>query len=191
MLTVNNINRRDLIVLTLILFAAGLMRFGQAGIVEFFHDDAMLSSLAQDMVAGKNFPFTGINSSVGIPNPPTSVYMMALPFLLNSNPMTAILFVMGLNVIGVGLLWLIAHRYFGKTIALISGFAYALNPWAILYSRKIWAQDFHTPIILLGIFLGLYGFWEATKRNELNNHSRWLNSHEWAQILCLPILLFG
>lgn len=191
MLTVNKINRRDIIILMLILFVAALMRFGQAGIVEFFHDEAMLSSLAQDMVSGRSFPFTGINSSVGIPNPPTSVYVMAFPFLVNSNPMTAIFFIMGLNVIGVGLLWLIAHRYFGKTIALVAGFAYGLNPWAILYSRKIWAQDFHTPFILLGLFLGLYGFWEAKKRTEIEHSSRWLNSYEWAQALSLPILLFA
>jgi hypothetical protein len=191
MLKINKISRRDLMILILILFVAALMRFGQAGIVEFFHDDAMLSSLAQDMVAGKDFPFTGINSSVGIPNPPTSVYVMALPFSIDSNPITAIVFIMGLNVIGVGLLWLIAHRYFGKTAALVAGFAYAINPWAVLYSRKIWAQDFHTPIILLGLFLGLYGFWEAAKRSEMTYHSRWLKPHEWAQALCLPILLFG
>ena len=117
MLTITPIQRRDWLVLLLILFVAGLMRFGNAGVVEFFHDDAMLSTLAQEMVAGERFPLTGINSSVGIPNPPTSVYVMTIPFVVNSNPMTAIYFIMGLNVIGVGLLWLIAHRYFGRTIA--------------------------------------------------------------------------
>ncbi|MGB7340346.1 MAG: hypothetical protein WBC91_15725 [Phototrophicaceae bacterium] len=187
MLTITLIKRRDWIVLLLILIVASLMRFGNAGIVEFFHDDAMLSSLAQRMVAGDYFPVTGINSSVGIPNPPTSVYVMGIPFLFNSNPMTAIYFVMGLNVVGVGLLWIIAHRYFGRTIALIAGLAYAMSPWAVLYSRKIWAQDFHTPFVLLGILLGLYGFWEFNK----SERSRWLNRHEWAQVWTMPILLFG
>jgi hypothetical protein len=185
--TINKINRRDLLILLLILFVAAVMRFGQAGIVEFFHDDAMLSSLAQEMAAAQSFPFTGINSSTGIPNPPTSVYVMAIPFFINSNPMTAIYFVMALNVIGVGLLWFIAHRYMGRNVALVAGLAYALSPWAVLYSRKIWAQEFHTPFILLGILLGLYGFWEASTENR----SKWLNSHEWAQIFCLPVLLFA
>src|SRR5688572_4051275 len=109
MLTINKVTRRDCVVLLLILFIAVLMRFSQPDIVEFFHDDAMLSTLAQEMAAGERFPVTGINSSVGIPNPPPSVYVMALPFAINSNPMFAIYFVMGLNVISVGLLWLIAH----------------------------------------------------------------------------------
>lgn len=191
MLTINPIKRRDWVVLLLILFVASLMRFGNTSIVEFFHDDAMLSTLAQEMVAGERFPVTGINSSVGIPNPPISVYVMAIPFLVNSNPMIAIYFVMGLNVIGVGLLWLIAHRYFGRTAALMAGLAYALSPWATLYSRKIWAQDFHTPFVLLGILLGLYGFWEATKHSEIEVKSKWLTSHEWAQAWTLPVLLFA
>jgi hypothetical protein len=184
---INKINRRDLLVLLLILFVAAVMRFGQAGLVEFFHDDAMLSSLAQEMAAGQNFPLRGINSSTGIPNPPTSVYVMAIPFFINSNPMTAIYFVMGINVIGVGLLWLIAHRYLGRNVALAAGLAYALSPWAVLFSRKIWAQEFHSPFILLAVLLGLYGFWEASSENR----SQWLKSQEWAQVFCLPVLLFA
>src|SRR5688500_7478994 len=121
MLTINRVTRRDCIVLVLILFVAALMRFSQPGIVEFFHDDAMLSTLAQEMTAGERFPVTGINSSVGIPNPPPSVYVIALPFAINSNPMFAIYFVMMLNVFGVSLLWLMAHRYFGRTVALVAG----------------------------------------------------------------------
>ncbi|MCA9913388.1 MAG: glycosyltransferase family 39 protein, partial [Anaerolineae bacterium] len=191
MLTINPIKQRDWLLLALVLLCAAVVRFGQPGIVEFFHDDAMLSTLAQNMAAGEYFPVTGINSSVGIPNPPTSVYVMALPFFFDSNPMTAILFVMGLNVLGVGILWLIAQRYFGRTVALVAGLSYALSPWAALYSRKIWAQDFHTPFVLLGILLGLYGFWEAQRRSE-TEHPRWrLSSHEWAQIFTLPVLLFA
>lgn len=189
MLEITVIKRRDWLVLLLILFVAALMRFGQAGIVEFFHDDAMLSSLAQEMAAGERFALTGINSSVGIPNPPTSVYVMAIPFFFDSNPMIAIYFVMTLNVIGVGLLWLIAHRYFGRTVALAAGLAYALSPWATLYSRKIWAQDFHTPFVLLGILLGLYGFWEIKQQQA--GVQRWLSTYEWAQAFALPILLFA
>ena len=187
MLSITSVNRRDWIVLCLVLFTASVMRFGNPGIVEFFHDGAMLSTLAQEMASGKRFPVTGINSSVGIPNPPTSVYVMAIPFFFDSNPMTAIYFVMVLNVIGVGLLWWLAHRYFGRTIALVAGLTYALSPWAILYSRKIWAQDFHTPFVLFGILLGLYGFWEINREH----HPKWLSRHEWSQAWTLPVLLFA
>lgn len=184
------IKQRDWLLLLIIVFVAALMRFGQAGIVEFFHDDAMLSSLAQSMVAGEALHLTGINSSVGIPNPPQSVYVMLLPFAINSNPMTAIYIVMGLNVVGVALLWLFVHRYFGRTIALIAGLSYAISPWAVLYSRKIWAQDYHTPFVLLGILLAVYGFWEAQKQGE-ETKSYWRSSHFWAQVFALPVFLFA
>jgi hypothetical protein len=185
-ITIHPIKRRDWLTLVLILFVAALMRFSDPGVVEFFHDDAMLSTLAQDMVSGGRFPLTGINSSVGIPNPPTSVYMMAIPFALDSNPATAIFFVMLLNTAGVGILWLFVHRYFGKQVALIAGLAYALNPWAVLFSRKIWAQELHTPLILLGFLLAIYGLFELVPNNR-----RRLSRYEWAQMLSLPVICFA
>ncbi len=154
---------------------------GRGDVVEYFHDDAMLATLALEMAAGGRFPLTGILSSTGIPNPPTSVYLMALPFSLSSDPHFAVYFIMLLNVLGVGLLWLLAHRYFGARIAWIAGLLYAINPWAVLFSRKIWAQDFHTPLILLGLLLLLYGFWEERRG--------WFSIA--AQSLSLPLLLFA
>ncbi len=176
MFTINPITRRDGLALLLILLVAALLRLDQAGVVEFRHDEAMLSLLAQDMAEGKTFPLTGIPSSVGIPNPPASVYMVAVPYALGADPQAATLFIAAFNVIGVGLLWLIAHRYFSRTAALVAGLAYAVSPWAVLYSRKIWAQDFHTPLVLLAVLLGLYGFGEGKR---------------WAQVLCLPVLIFA
>lgn len=159
-----------------ILVLAALMRFGALGVTEFLHDEALLSLLAQDMVAGKGIPNTGIPSSVGLPNPPESVYVLAIPYAISSTPQFATLFIAALNVAGVGLLWWLARKWFGGWVALAAGILYAANPWAVLYSRKIWAQDFHTPFILLALVLGLYGFREGKR---------------WAQLLCLPILFIG
>ncbi|NKB16104.1 MAG: hypothetical protein HC774_03095 [Sphingomonadales bacterium] len=80
------------------------------------------------------------------------------------------------------LITLLAQRYFSRTVALVTGLTYALNPWAVLYSRKIWAQDYHTPFVLLALLLGLYGFTEDGARS-------W--KRQIAQILCLPLLLFA
>lgn len=185
--TVTAINRRDIITLAIILFIAGWMRFGRGDIVEYFHDDAMLSTLALEMSDGEIFPLTGILSSTGIPNPPTSVYVMAIPFSLAADPNVAIHFVMLLNTVGVGLLWLLAHRYFGRLIAIFAGLMYAINPWAVLFSRKIWAQDFHTPFILLGFLLLLYGFWEVNSSERNNKRLR----NSLARICSIPLLIFA
>jgi len=167
---------RDIAVLAFILTIATLIRFSEAGRVEFFHDEAMLSMLAQEMADGQTFPLVGIVSSVGLPNPPTSVWVMAIPYALSTSPLVATLFVAALNVIGVGVLWFITRRYMGATLALVAALIYALNPWAVLYSRKIWAQDFMTPFVLLAILLALYGL---------------IENKRWARVLALPLMLFA
>jgi hypothetical protein len=184
-MTITSFTRRDLLALVVILLIAAFMRFGRPGIVEYFHDDGMLATLAQEMADGRAFHLTGIISSTGIPNPPTSVYALLPFFWISRDPVFAIYGIMALNVIGVGLLWAIAHRYFGRVAAIMAGIAYAVNPWAVLYSRKLWAQDYHTPFFLLGLLLALYGFMEG--EGPPAPRSR----RFWAQILSLPILLFA
>jgi 4-amino-4-deoxy-L-arabinose transferase-like glycosyltransferase len=167
---------RDGITLLLVLLIVAVLRLGDLPLAEFFHDEAMVSLLAQDLALGESFPMTGIISSVGLPNPPQAVYVMALPYLLGNDPLLATLYVAVLNIIGVGLVWAIGHRYLGRNAGLVAGLVYALSPWAVLYSRKIWAQDFMTPFILLAILFGLLGF---------------LERKQWAQVLTLPVLLWG
>ena len=185
MLTHAPLHRRDWLPLLVILAIAAFMRFGRADVVEYFHDDAMLSTLALEMSDGLRFPLTGILSSTGIPNSPVSVYILAAPFAISSDPQFVIHFVMLINVLGVGLLWLLARTTLGPRIALVTGLIYAVNPWAILFSRKIWAQDFHTPLILMGILLLLYGY--CRRREPGRNENRTI----LAQVLGMPVMLIG
>lgn len=167
--------------LLLIIALAALMRFGRADIVEYFHDDAMLATLALETAGGGPLPLTGILSSTGIPNSPVSVYLLALPFAIKADPVFAIAFVMLLNLIGVCLLWLLARLCAGARVAFLAGLLYAMNPWAALYSRKLWAQDMHTPLILLGLLLLIYGFWRTA------NPPRRLTV--LAQVMAMPLLI--
>lgn len=178
-------HRQDLLSLLLILALAAALRFGHGDVIEYFHDDAMLATLALELVDGLRFPLTGILSSTGIPNSPVSVYLLAIPFSLSSDPAFVIHSVMLWNVFGVASLWLIARRYCGRRIALICGLLYAVNPWAVLFSRKIWAQELHTPIILFGLLLLLYGFWESHEGGPRKRRVY------LAQALSMPILLIG
>ena len=178
-------HRRDLGSLLLIVLLAAALRLGRSDVVEYFHDDAMLATLALELADGLRFPLTGILSSTGIPNSPVSVYFLALPFALSSDPAFVIRSVMVWNALGVALLWLLARWQFGWRAALVAGIAYALNPWAILFSRKIWAQELHTPFIILGLLLLLKGFW------TLRCGGRRATSAAVAQSLGIPVLLFG
>lgn len=176
-MTPNPIKRRDLYTLLLVLLLAVVPRMGDlASVTHFSYDQATLSRLALDMAAGKSFALTGIESSAGIPNSPATVYFLVIPYFFTDNPQMVTLFIAAWNVFGVGLLWWLARRYFNPTIALIAGAAYALHPHAIHYSRSIWAQDYHTPFILLGFLFALLGFVERRR---------------WAQIAALPLFIFG
>lgn len=178
-------NWRDLAGLLLVVFLAAAMRFSRGDVVEYFHDDAMLATMALELADGLRFPLTGILSSTGIPNPPVSVYALALPFAISSSPAFVIHVIMAWNVIGVALLWFLARRYGGRRIALIAGALYAINPWAILFSRKIWAQELHTPIVLFGLLLLLHGFCVARSGRPRTR------TVALAQCLSLPVLLFA
>lgn len=172
----NPIHRRDLLALVLILLVAGVLRLGRPDVLHFQYDQAELSSLAQDVASGRAFPLLGQTSSAGLPNAPMAHYILALPFALFKNPQPVTLTVAVWNMIGVGLLWLLAHRYIDPRVAVVAGVLFAMNPAAVEFSRKIWVQNVHTPFILLGLLTGLYGFVEGKK---------------WAQVVSFPVWLIG
>jgi 4-amino-4-deoxy-L-arabinose transferase-like glycosyltransferase len=168
------ITGRDVIALLFVLIvAAGVRMFDGGRITGYAYDQSTLSSLALDFATGRDLPFVGIESSAGVPNSPMTVYVLAIPYLFTHDPQAVAMWIAAFNVTGVGLLWLIAFRYFNPLVAFLAGLAYALHPHAIHYSRSIWAQDYHTPIFLAALFLALYGFLEGKR---------------WAQIFVLPLL---
>jgi 4-amino-4-deoxy-L-arabinose transferase-like glycosyltransferase len=165
--------RLEWLALAVILILAAALRLGMPGIVEFKRDEANLSRLALDMARGEALPLLGIVSSVGVPNAPFSVYVIVPPFLLSSDPILATGYVALLNVIAVLLAYALARRYYGPLAAVIAGLCFAASPWAVIFSRKIWAQDILPLFIVLCVWTGLLGFLEGKRR---------------AQFLHLPLL---
>lgn len=159
--------RLEWLALVAILILAAALRLGMPGVVEFRQDEANLSRLALDMARGRSFPLLGIDSSVGIRNTPMSVYVMVPPFVLSSDPILATSYVGLLNVVAVLLTYLLARRYYGPPAALVAGLLYAVGPWAVAYSRKIWAQELLPPFVLLTVATGLLGFVEGRRRAQL------------------------
>jgi 4-amino-4-deoxy-L-arabinose transferase-like glycosyltransferase len=157
-----------------ILVLASALRLGAPGTIEFKRDEAALSQLALDMARGRDFPLLGISSSVGIPNAPFNIYIMALPYLFSSDPTLATQFIGLLNSFAVALTYVLARRYFGTTAAVVAALAYAASPWGVLYSRKIWAQDLLPFFTLLTLGTGLAGF---------------VGGKRWGQWLHLPLLV--
>lgn len=134
------VKQREVITLLLILAVAALVRLGRPDLTEFKADEGRLLTAALTMSDGE-FALRGISSSVGFPNAPMSVWLYALPLVIWPHPYAATLFTGLLSVVAVwGTYWL-GRRYWGLRAATVAALLLAVSPWAIVFSRKIWAQN--------------------------------------------------
>lgn len=133
----------------LIILSSALFRVTNLDLIEFKADEAINFFLASRPLFGHPFPPGGTVSSIGILNPPLFNYLL-FPFVLISTDPRIVSFFIGLiNSLAIGLLFLLVKRYYGLSIALITSLLFAFSPWAILFSRKIWAQDIIVPFFIL------------------------------------------
>ena len=146
----------EVLAITAVLILAAVFRMGWPGLAEFKADEARLLALAWEMADGRAFPLRGISSSVGISNFPTSVWLYAVPLVVWGHVYSAVLWTGLLNTAAVGLTYWLVRRYWGWQAALVAAFMLAVSPWAIMHSRKIWAQNLLLPFVLgWGISAGL------------------------------------
>lgn len=132
--------RWEWVVLAAVIALAAVLRLARPDLTEFKADEGRLLTLALE-TSGGQVAVHGIASSVGFPNAPMSVWLYALPLTLWRHPYAATMFTGVLNTLAVGGVYWIARRYWGVTAALVAALLLAAGPWAILFSRKIWAQN--------------------------------------------------
>ncbi len=144
--------RTEIILVSLLLILAAVLRMGWPGLTEFKADEARLLSLALDMAEGQ-FALRGISSSVGFPNFPASVWIYSIPLFVWPHPYAATIFTGLLNTLAVGACYWFVRRYWGITAALAATLMLAISPWAIIFSRKIWAQNL-LPLFVMGWAIG-------------------------------------
>lgn len=147
-----------------ILLLAALLRLVWPGLSPFGYDEARLSALALEWVQGGGFPLAGMISSVGLRNPPLSVYLFALPYALTPDPLGAVLFVGLSNILAVAASYALAQRWYGPRAAWITALLFAVAPWSLLYSRWIWAQSLLPPLVLLTVAAGYLALVEERPR---------------------------
>lgn len=136
--------------LLLILLLAAYLRLNHLEWTEFKLDEAHLSQLAYDMARHGQIPLTGIGSSVGVVNLPLAAWLLAVPYALSPSPIVATGFIAALNVLAVLACYGLARKMFNSSgAALTAALLFAVAPWAIVYSRKLWANDF-LPLFVVG-----------------------------------------
>jgi 4-amino-4-deoxy-L-arabinose transferase-like glycosyltransferase len=149
--------------LLLIIAAAALARLLWLDLMEFKADEAEACRLALHALGrdepgiGSFFPTTALTASVGFAFPPLYVYVLALPLAIVRDPLAAAVFVAATNVVAVWLCFIAGRRYFSTFVGLASASLFALSPWAIVYSRKIWSPNL-LPICTCAFLIALHEF---------------------------------
>jgi 4-amino-4-deoxy-L-arabinose transferase-like glycosyltransferase len=161
----------ELALLGVIVAVAAWLRLRQLGLMEFKADEALAVRIGRDIIHG-DFRTVGLTSSAGAKNPPLFVYLATLPLLVWDDPRSATSFVAISAVVAVALLYFVLRPRFGALAALTAAALLATAPWAVLYGRKLWAQDF-LPIVTVSLLWSLFVLLERSR-------SRW--------VLLVPLL---
>ena len=128
--------------LALILAVGAWLRFSHLDLLEFQGDEAYAAQLALRFVQHGQLPTAGLMSSVGVTNPPLFIYLLIPMFAISANPVFVSACIALLGLAAVVMCWWIGRKYYGTTAGLVAAAFFAVSPWAVIYSRKIWAQDF-------------------------------------------------
>jgi len=136
-------NRRsEWLGLAAIVAVAAWLRYSYFGLLEFQGDEAYAANLALQFVKTGKLPLAGLMSSVGVTNPPLFIYLLIPMFAINASPVFVSGCIALLGVAAVVMTWQIGRKYYGPVAGQVAGWFFAVSPWAVIYSRKIWAQDF-------------------------------------------------
>ncbi|HNW91726.1 MAG TPA: hypothetical protein PKM88_02325 [bacterium] len=137
-----------------IVLLAACLRLVNLDYCEFKSDEASNAFAARTVIATGNPAAASVPTSIGGVMPPLFNLLLVLPFTLSPSPVFATQLVALANTAAVGLLFVLALRWFGLRTAIIAGLLFAVNPWSVLYARKIWHQDLVAPLaVMVGWFL--------------------------------------
>lgn len=143
------------ILVVAILLLSLLLRTGWPRLTEFKFSEARLEALALDLTRNGRLPLVGVPSSAGFDHSPLSVYLYVPPFLLTTDPVLATVYGGLINAVAVWLAWRLARRWpgGGRVAGLAAVLLFAVSPWSVVFSRKIWQIAF-VPLLAL-VFVGM------------------------------------
>lgn len=147
--------RNTTLLFILITVAAALFRVTYLNYIEFKTDEGINIFLASRPLFGHAMPPGGTVSSVGVLNFPLLNYTLFPALLLSTDPRFLSLYIGVINSLAIGIFFIFLKKYYGLIAALVTSLLMASAPWAVLYSRKIWAQDLIVPFFVL-LFISVH-----------------------------------
>lgn len=145
-----------------IVLLALILRMAWPALTPFKRDEATVTRLALSIAHEGYRPVVGVDTSTGTDNLPLTLYLLALPLRLWADPIAAVLFTGLLNGLAVLACYGLGRAYFGRRVGLIAAFLFAVSPWAVIYGRKIWAQNL--PLITLAFIASLMATFARGRR---------------------------
>jgi hypothetical protein len=149
-------------VLLAVILAGLTLRVVYPGATVFCEDQAHACALAEDIVAG-HWQTGGLINSGGFRNLPGFAYILAAVWRIWPGPYALLGFTAVVNVLAVICSGLLMRRWIGSTGAWWGTAFLAAAPWAIHYSRWIWAQHLLFPVAFL-VYLLLYQWLSRGRR---------------------------
>jgi 4-amino-4-deoxy-L-arabinose transferase-like glycosyltransferase len=143
--------RLELVLLSVVVLLAAWLRFWHIDQAEFLWDQSEISKWALDAGQKGEFRFIGPMSSTGLTTFPMAIWLMAMPFAISPSPVFGTGFVACINLLAVIGCYVLTRRWFGRRAALVATLLYAVAPWAVIYSRKIWHTVLLPPLVMLHV----------------------------------------
>ncbi len=134
--------KTEWLILVVIVAVGAWLRFQHLELLAFAGDEAFAANRALEFVHGGKLPTSGLMSSVGVSNPPLFIWLLIPLFFVTSSITGVCCLIAGLGLAAVVATWWIGRKYYSPLTGLVAAALFATAPWAVIYSRKIWAQDF-------------------------------------------------
>ncbi len=128
--------------LGLILVIAAIMRLSFLGLIEFKADEALTVLSLQQFWQQPHLIQAGLVSSTGARNFPLFQYLLIPAAKVSFDPRFLSAIIGAISVIMIGWFYVATKKSFNSKVALIASIILASAPYPVLFSRKIWAQDF-------------------------------------------------
>ncbi|MFK7801815.1 MAG: ArnT family glycosyltransferase, partial [Anaerolineae bacterium] len=122
--------------LVCIILAGAFFRFGWIGTHSFSFDEARVSMIALRMVFEGDFAELGMQSSVGVPNFPATVWLYAIPYaIFGANVQMATWFTGFVAVLAIPAVYSFGRYRLGVWGGLSAALLFALSPFMLVYGR--------------------------------------------------------
>lgn len=136
---------------------AALLRLYGINTTEFDPDQANIFRMAHDALVQGHLVATSNIASIGIYNPPATIYLLMVAALFSSNPLSGALLNALLAILAVLATYILLRLSYGRLAATIAAATYATARDVVNYSRFMWNQNFLLLFVVLFIAALFWG----------------------------------